>query len=98
MVLVFDVEQLGEDFTPNGFVEVSARDNSFRNFERLKSFVSTNLGNFSNFLISQTLNFLFTCMYSPNNITWIVPATQNKSVWYDQGRPSCISVHVNPSV
>lgn len=57
---------------------------------------STHLGNFD--FISHWPNFLMVCMYSPKSITWIVPATQNMSVWYDHERPSCISVHVNPSV
>lgn len=38
----------------------------------------THLGNFC--LISHTPNFFTTCIYSPNSMTWVVAATQYKSV------------------
>lgn len=70
---------------------------AFKKESSLNIRVPNYLGSFC--LMSQSESyFLVSCMYSPNSITWIVPATQNRSVWNDHGRPSCISMHVNPSV
>lgn len=99
VVDVLDVEQLLEHLRPDVLLQVPARvaittvQKQFFN----STYSTPYLGSFC--LMSQSWSYFFvSCMYSPNSITWMVPATQNRSVWKDHGRPSCISMHVKPSV